>query len=103
MESALEQSRAAWMPLIRRECAPEEAVTRCGAAARFVLAPAGAPLSAAGPFADVAIAIGPEGGLEPAEVDLLAACGWRAASIGRTTLRFETAGIAALAIVRAGQ
>jgi 16S rRNA (uracil1498-N3)-methyltransferase len=38
--------------------------------------------------------------LDPDEEALYAANGWRAASIGANVLRFETAGIAALALVR---
>ena len=47
------------------------------------------------------IACGPEGGLEPAERDAFDDAGWRTASLGPNVLRFETAGIAALALARA--
>ena len=50
--------------------------------------------------APIAIALGPEGGLEPAERELFLAARWRTASLGANVLRFETAGIAALALVR---
>ncbi len=49
----------------------------------------------------VALAVGPEGGWTVAEVELFAAAGWRAASLGSTILRAETAAIASLAIVMA--
>jgi 16S rRNA (uracil1498-N3)-methyltransferase len=55
------------------------------------------------PFGPTAIAVGPEGGFEAEERDAFAVAGWRAASLGATTLRFETAGVAAAAIVRAAQ
>ena len=47
------------------------------------------------------LALGPEGGLEPAERDALRGAGFVPVSLGDRTLRFETAGLAALAIVRA--
>jgi 16S rRNA (uracil1498-N3)-methyltransferase len=50
--------------------------------------------------APVAIALGPEGGLEDEERARFAAAHWRTASLGDNVLRFETAGIAALALVR---
>ncbi|MEG1830244.1 MAG: RsmE family RNA methyltransferase [Raoultibacter sp.] len=51
--------------------------------------------------ARVAVVVGPEGGLAPAEVDCLLACNPRAAlvSLGPSILRTETAGIVAPALV----
>jgi hypothetical protein len=49
----------------------------------------------------LALACGPEGGLEPAERAAFAEKGWRAASLGPNVLRFETAGIAGLTLTRA--
>ncbi|HYW33417.1 MAG TPA: 16S rRNA (uracil(1498)-N(3))-methyltransferase, partial [Gemmatimonas sp.] len=54
----------------------------------------------AGVIAPVTVALGPEGGYEPGEIDLLVSAGFRLASMGRTILRFETAGIASLAMLR---
>jgi 16S rRNA (uracil1498-N3)-methyltransferase len=48
----------------------------------------------------VRIALGPEGGLEESERAQFIRAGWRPVSLGDNVLRFETAGIAALAIVR---
>lgn len=42
----------------------------------------------------VHIAIGPEGGFTPAEVDTAKAAGWRSVALGRSILRIETAAIA---------
>jgi RsmE family RNA methyltransferase len=47
------------------------------------------------------IALGPEGGLAQDERDQMIEGGFTMARIGRSILRFETAGIAALAIARA--
>ena len=44
---------------------------------------------------DLLLAIGPEGGWTPDELDLFAQSGWKAASLGPTILRAETAAIAA--------
>jgi 16S rRNA (uracil1498-N3)-methyltransferase len=46
----------------------------------------------------VALAIGPEGGWSPDELELFSTSGWTAATLGPTILRAETAAIAALAI-----
>lgn len=51
--------------------------------------------------APIHLAIGPEGGWTDAEKELFAHCGWRAASLGPTILRAETAAVAALAILLA--
>jgi 16S rRNA (uracil1498-N3)-methyltransferase len=68
----------------------------------LVLDAAGPPLATlAGSLrAPIAIALGPEGGLEAEELARFRDAGWRAASLGANVLRFETAGIAALALVR---
>lgn len=47
---------------------------------------------------DVAVVIGPEGGLTAAEVETLVASGARVASLGPTVLRTETAGVLAAAL-----
>ena len=74
------------------------------AGVRLLLDPAGVPLLRALPqplIAPISVALGPEGGLEEAERSLLLAAGFVQASVGETILRFETAGVAALAAVRA--
>jgi 16S rRNA (uracil1498-N3)-methyltransferase len=48
----------------------------------------------------IAVAIGPEGGFSPTEVDRLACTGFRLRSLGPRTLRAETAAIAACASVQ---
>jgi 16S rRNA (uracil1498-N3)-methyltransferase len=49
----------------------------------------------------LALAIGPEGGWAPEELQLFDQAGWIAASLGSTILRAETAAIAAVAVARA--
>jgi len=48
----------------------------------------------------LALAIGPEGGWTPDELQMFAGGGWIAASLGDTILRAETAAIAALAVAQ---
>jgi 16S rRNA (uracil1498-N3)-methyltransferase len=48
---------------------------------------------------DVVVAVGPEGGFAPEEVDAAVEAGWEAASLGPRTLRVETAALAAAALL----
>jgi len=50
---------------------------------------------------EIILALGPEGGWTEAELKLFQEASWRAASLGDTILRAETAAIAALAVVLA--
>jgi len=52
------------------------------------------------PRAAVSILLGPEGGLNPAEIDLAKATGFEPVSLGPRVLRTETAATSALAIVQ---
>jgi 16S rRNA (uracil1498-N3)-methyltransferase len=105
MIGAIEQSGSAWLPEIKPDVSLD-ALTFAEGENPIVLDHAGEPLLAA-PFvasnAQPIVVLGPEGGIERAELDLLMAAGWRRASLGPTTLRFETAGIAAVAVLRAVQ
>ena len=51
--------------------------------------------------APLVVALGPEGGIQPDELEQLTAAGFTLGSLGPTTLRFETAGTVALGIARA--
>ena len=100
MISALEQSHGAWLPGM----CPMSEVTRLRAAdglPAIVLDRGGARLGGhRGVVAGMTIAVGPEGGFEPDEIEFLRSTEWSVASLGSTTLRFETAAVAALAIAR---
>jgi 16S rRNA (uracil1498-N3)-methyltransferase len=104
MRSALEQSGAAWLPDVHDETNAADAWGGLGSvASRYVLDVAGAPLPkriAGGP---AAIAAGPEGGFEPSELEAAVSSGWSLVSLGDSTLRFETAVVAAVAVMRAMQ
>ena len=101
MVSALEQSGGAWLPDIRQELPLDTAIAGVTARHRYLLDRAGERLDASVGADGVAIVFGPEGGLEQAEREQLRANGWRPVTLAPTTLRFETAGIAAIAILRA--
>jgi 16S rRNA (uracil1498-N3)-methyltransferase len=102
MLGALEQCDSAWMPVLHAET-PLDIALRDAAGVSGLLLDAGTPPVLALRAAlrpPIAIALGPEGGLEPEERRQFIDAGWRAGSLGDNVLRFETAGIAALAIVR---
>ena len=108
MISALEQSGGARLPEILPESTLDRALAEPTAVHRILLDPAGDSLHhTMSRFSDqdspCTLALGPEGGLDPDERDLLLDAGWRPASLGPNVLRFESAAVAALAIVRSLQ
>ncbi len=101
MISALEQSGGAWLPHQLPDVAPPDVT---GSDVCVLLDVDGAPLLPLVSGArECALLFGPEGGLEVEEREALLAAGWKPARLAATTLRFETAGIAATAVVRAVQ
>jgi 16S rRNA (uracil1498-N3)-methyltransferase len=101
MAGALEQSHGTWLPEILAEIDAAPAAATHESATRLILDAQGSPVLAMTLRAPVAMVLGPEGGITPNERQLFVASGWLPASLGRTTLRFETAAIAATAVVRA--
>ena len=102
MTSALIQAHAPWAPEVHRETALADAVTLAPAGGlRLMLDVSGAPITNERFTAPVTIAVGPEGGMEESERALLLQASFRPVSLGANVLRFETAVVAALAIVRA--
>jgi 16S rRNA (uracil1498-N3)-methyltransferase len=105
MISALEQSGGAWLPTLLPD-ADLDTIATPSDSARFLLDISGEPLlhdARLSTAAEPVIMFGPEGGLDPLERDTLVEAGWRPSRVATNTLRFETAGIAALAAVRAAQ
>ncbi len=105
MISALEQSGGAWLPEILPD-ADVDAIEAPALAARILLDVEGVPLLADGRLsssAEPVVLFGPEGGIEDSEHALLLQRGWISAKLATNTLRFETAGVAAGATVRAAQ
>lgn len=101
MISALTQSGGAWLPAILPDVAGDAIVESVEPGVHFLLDVTGEPMLSVPVGAPLTIAMGPEGGLDDEERDALASAGWMPVSLGVTTLRFETAGTAALAIARA--
>ena len=103
MLSALAQSEAAWLPDLHPDAPLDRAIAAAPGGARLVCDPDGAPLLDGVPGAGdaVAIVVGPEGGLEPDELDALRAAGFRPAALPGNILRFETAAVVAAAFARA--
>ena len=101
MANALTQCEGAWLPDLHPDAPLERAVAATPAGLRIVLDADAPPLLSLPVAGVVSVAVGPEGGLERAERDELVAAGFVPASLGGHILRFETAAVAALAIVRA--
>jgi len=98
-----EQARRAVLPKIEQPLKLKEAVLR-PAPTRILLSESENKLALADALqgsdsvTDILLAIGPEGGWADDELSLFAQTGWKAASLGSTILRAETAAIAATAI-----
>lgn len=102
MGAALEQSGGLWIPTLYPEATLARAIAALpGDGSRVVLDVSGAPVATLALTPPVTIAIGPEGGLEEDELEELEAAGFVRAALAGHILRFETAGIAGAAIVRA--
>jgi 16S rRNA (uracil1498-N3)-methyltransferase len=101
MVAALTQSGGAWLPVLYPDATPERALAASPAGARWLLDAHGEPAPSHGLQAPITIALGPEGGLEAGERAEMLAAGFTAVRLAPLTLRFETAAIAALGIVRA--
>jgi 16S rRNA (uracil1498-N3)-methyltransferase len=100
---AAKQARRAWLPDITPPVTTAALARQVAAAALAVLLdPAGpAPLSAA-PLprhGQILAIVGPEGGVSPAEQELLAAAGAVPASLGPTVLRTSSAGLVAASVL----
>lgn len=101
MISALEQSGGAWLPTIFPDATVERAIASAPPGLRLLLDADGGPMLEAPLEGTITIAVGPEGGVDPEERALLVSAGWTPVSLGDNVLRFETAGVSALAIARA--
>jgi 16S rRNA (uracil1498-N3)-methyltransferase len=101
---AAKQSRRAWVPVVTEPRTTGEVAARIEQAAALVLHEAAGeplttvPLPAQG---DLVLVVGPEGGLDAAELAAFAAAGARAVRLGDPVLRTSTAGAAALAVLSA--
>ncbi|HEX3534078.1 MAG TPA: RsmE family RNA methyltransferase [Gemmatimonadaceae bacterium] len=98
MTSALIQSGGGWLPDVFPESTVERAVAAAPLGTRLVLARDGEPMAGVPMRAPITIALGPEGGMEQAERDAFIGAAFLPVKLGDSTLRFETAGVAAVAI-----
>ena len=103
MTSALIQSGAGWLPDLFPEATIERAVAAAPLGTRVLLAKDGEPIVGVPMRAPITIALGPEGGMEQSERDAFIGAAFLPVKLGPTTLRFETAGVAAVAIAAASQ
>ncbi len=101
MISALEQSGGAWLPMLFPEASLDRAIAAAPPGWRVLLDAGGDAPDLARLTTPVIIALGPEGGLEETERAMLVSSGFRPTTLGDNILRFETAAIAGIAVVRA--
>ena len=102
MISAMEQSGGVWLPRILPD-ATIETIDEPANANRILLDQDGGPFAASAARSAFVITFGPEGGLEAMERSVLIDRGWHPSRLAESTLRFETAGIAAMSVLRAAQ
>lgn len=101
MAHALEQSGGAWLPVVYPDATCDRAIAGAPEGARLVLDVSGEPIVGALPAgAPATLAVGPEGGFDPGELETLERAGFRRVRLEGNTLRFETAAIAGLALLR---
>lgn len=108
VKESAEQSGRGMMPQVLPALAFETAV---GQASQYHLSLAAweqekskhliTALGRAQPGIDIALLIGPEGGLSAAEIETARACGWQSVSLGPRILRMETAAVVAAALIAA--
>jgi 16S rRNA (uracil1498-N3)-methyltransferase len=107
--SAAKQSRRAWLPAVAAQATTREVAGLVGAAAgALVLHEAAAAALTSVPLpdgGDLVLVVGPEGGLDDAELAAFTGAGATAVRLGEPVLRTSTAGAAALAAlsVRTGR
>jgi 16S rRNA (uracil1498-N3)-methyltransferase len=99
----LKQCGAVWATEVAEPMTIDDLISSSPDGVRWLAEAGAAPAPAALEAGQVIVVVGPEGGLTPAEADRLRAAGYRPMSLGPFTLRFETAALAAAAIVAAAR
>lgn len=106
VRESTKQAHRAWLPEVEPIVTTAELTERVAHTRTVVLDPdAGDRLTAFRPAAEeaeIALVVGPEGGIEPAELDALRGAGASAMRLGDTVLRTSTAGPAGIALLNAG-
>ena len=102
-EQAAKQSRRAWFPVVTEQADLAGAVDRARAADLAIVLDATADVLVATidlpDRGEIVLAVGPEGGISPAETDALVAAGAVTARLGPTVLRASSAGVVAASIL----
>lgn len=100
---ASKQALRSWIPEVAQPVTSAELIRECAHRRVLVLEP-----SASAALADIvlderdiALVVGPEGGLTPAELEALTAAGAHTVRLGDTVVRTSTAGAAALSVLSA--
>jgi 16S rRNA (uracil1498-N3)-methyltransferase len=103
VREATKQSIRPFIPLVRPRSSTAEIIAQLADTQMIVLDPDGDNSIASVPLtgSDIAIVVGPEGGVSPSEIELFTAAGAQICTLGENILRTSTAGPAALAILLA--
>jgi 16S rRNA (uracil1498-N3)-methyltransferase len=101
VREAVKQSIRSWLPPVAAVATTAELPARLEGVRMLVLDPtATTPLTDIRPDGgDLALVVGPEGGISPAELDRLVAAGAQPVRLGASVLRTSTAGPAAIAVL----
>lgn len=101
VREAVKQSIRARIPVVEPVASTRELPARLEGARMLLLVPgAETPLSAIRPDGrDLALVVGPEGGMDPAEIERLREAGAEPVRLGEAVLRTSTAGPAAIAVL----
>jgi 16S rRNA (uracil1498-N3)-methyltransferase len=101
---ALKQSGGVWAPLVVAPVSLAEALRApLRGAVRLIAQADGGPLPRLREGEAVQWLVGPEGGCAEAELAAIRAAGFVPVALGRATLRFDTAGVACLALTAAAR
>jgi 16S rRNA (uracil1498-N3)-methyltransferase len=103
VREATKQSIRPFIPLVRPRSSTAEIIAQLADTQMIVLDPDGDNSIASVPLtgSDIAIVVGPEGGVSSSEIELFTAAGAQICTLGENILRTSTAGPAALAILLA--
>jgi 16S rRNA (uracil1498-N3)-methyltransferase len=103
VREATKQSTRAWLPEVAGIVATKQLLALAATTQMLVLEPdAGVALTSCSlGTEDIVVVVGPEGGIAPRELELLAAAGATLVRLGDTVLRTSTAGPAAVAVLNA--
>ena len=96
---AIKQSGAAWAPVVRAPCDIRTASTEGEVGYRWIADAGGDPPPEIPPDVALAVVVGPEGGFIDTERELFLTAGFRRVRFAPDLLRFETAALAAAAVV----